>query len=316
MMKMKKLIINLVILLLVNSHSCKKTEIKELEGSIKAANELKEKILIIDVDEKTHKYMGKDNKFRKGLIELADKIKIYNPSIIFYNISFIKNLGGEAAFAKEINRGEPIISRFDINNDKKEKNFTSEIKETLPDIVKGYTKGDYDHSFTFTGINFPSIEIVKRSRALCSYVVFSYEENENDIVTPFNQYGNFLFESCPVTIANKLLSPIGLLILFNKREGKFFLHSLWDKSFGFVKFLGESDDSKPFRLHIKYKDFKKINGIEFLEKENMDIPKGFIFIVNVSDGKYKTSEGKDRLETEILASELYTLLDAVSKIRL
>ncbi|EMO64555.1 CHASE2 domain protein [Leptospira borgpetersenii serovar Pomona str. 200901868] len=185
----------------------------------------KEKIVLIDIDAESDKYMGERKKFRDNLIRLVNKIRSLRPSVIYLNNSFIDSKGGEEAFAAELNRNIATISAFELNDSGREVNFTKEIKDQIGKTIKGRFYGKIDN-YGFTGINFPSIEIIKKSKAICSSKYYINDSNEVEFVYSLNRYKNYEFENCPFTVANEYLISYGLKIALDKIEGKIALYSM------------------------------------------------------------------------------------------
>ncbi|WP_061250278.1 CHASE2 domain-containing protein [Leptospira alstonii] len=303
----------LLFVVLIFYSSCIEHAVPEVEDAIKRASDMKENIIIIDIDKVSFEQMGDDKKFRENLVLLTDKIKSYKPSVIFFNGSFIKKLDNERNFANELNRGFRTISTFKVNTEGAEVNFTDEVKRKIGPIVRGYSRGLYNGIFKFNGIIFPSIEIIKKSKALCSYVPYVDKEEVKQFIFPYNQYGDYLFENCSTVIANEFLIPYGLLIGYDEFEERFMLKSLWENDIGPIKYINKKNYFTPNRLEIKFKAFRKVSAVDFLNSSNIvNIGSGYIFIVNMSETAYKTALGERMLESEILASEVYTFLDSIS----
>lgn len=288
-----------------------------MDDQISAIVSSKEHIIIIDIDKESDEYIGYGKKFRKSSIRIAAKVRSYKPSVIYFNNSFLGEQGGEKNFAEELNKDFPTISAFEVNTSYAKINFSENVKYMIGSTIPIHI-GNVDNTEKFfTGVAFPDIEIIKKSKAICSYVLSPNENEEIAFINPYNQYSEYLFENCPLTIANVFLSKYNLNIKYIRSSevgGHFFLFSDKSNHNSPLMHLNDINVSGHHRLPIKFKSFRKIGAKLFLESNDIRIAPGYIFIINTSSVLFKTANGQIVSGSEILASELYTLLDSVSNL--
>ncbi|TGK34699.1 hypothetical protein EHQ13_01025 [Leptospira gomenensis] len=283
-----------------------------IDPKLEEISNQKEKIVLVDIDAESDEYMGERKKFRDSLIKMVDKIKKLRPSVIYLNNSFINSSGGEKEFATELNRNMATISAFELNDSGEEINFTEDIKNQIGKTIKGRFYGRADN-YGFTGINFPSIEIVKKSKAICSSKYYINDSNEVEFVYSLNRYKNYEFENCPFTVVNEYLISYGLKIALDKIEGKVALYSINNGKIKKIKNLNQIFEKKYNAIPIKFKTFRKFTGKEILEKEEIKIDLGYIYIINTLDIPVKVKYNRMISNSEVFGSMVYTLLDSITR---
>ncbi len=282
----------------------------KLELSLREISERKDRIFIIDIDDESDLYMGKRKKFRDSLIKMVDKIKKLQPSVIYLNNSFINSSGGEKEFAEKLNHTIATISTFELNSDDQEINFTEKVWNSIGTIIKGRYNKFHNQYYRFSGVNFPSFEIIRRSKAICASRSYTNKKGEIEIIYPFHEYGQYLFENCPVTIANEFIGSYKMKIDYDEIEGRFALYSTKDQRL--IKYLNHEMQGGYEVVPIEFKTFRRFSGKAFLENE-IQIDPGYIFIINTLDKSFKVPLNREISNSEVLASMVYTLLDLVSK---
>lgn len=283
----------------------------ELNNAFSSVNNMKDKILIVNIADDSVFYAGGDNAFRNNLIRLVDKLKKNNPSVIFLNMSFLKKTTEEKFFVETLNKDLQTISTFIIDTSGIELNLTSSMRHWIGGSIPAQKKGSYEDAYTFTGVKFPSIEMIKGSKKICSYKFFLNNDNVIEYIHPFNQYQEYLFESCALTISNEILNNYGLNIKYNKQSDLFVLDSQWANYFGFVRYL-EPDGHFRGWLPIEFNKFKELDASTILS-DNFSVDEGSVLIINVNHEIFLTESGRKLNVSQILASEVYTILDRSSR---
>ncbi len=293
---------------------CKKNSNLEDNQFFEEISVRKQNIFIIDIGDDDYSYMGGRLRFRENLIKMVDRIKKLKPSVIYINNSFlIFDKRDEKLFSEKLNRGLATISTFDLNGSEKEENFTDEVKGQIGKIIKGKFN-DYDGEYYgFNGISFPPIEIINKSKAICSSKYYLNEKNQVEFIYPYNRYENYLFENCPFTVVNEFLNLYQLKVALDENEGRIALYMRKNGRMKKIKYLKNETKNEHNVMTIKFSKFRKLSGKEFLENDGIRVDPGYIFIVNPLDISFKVSGDKSAPNSEVFASMVYTLLDLVSQ---
>ncbi|EQA37235.1 hypothetical protein LEP1GSC047_3753 [Leptospira inadai serovar Lyme str. 10] len=287
-----------------------KNSFSDIEERLKLIELQKENISIIEIENNRDFKKGDS---RKNLVILSEKIKRYKPSVIFFNMAFVLKMGNEAEFAKELNREIRTISLIDLNSSDRELGLSPEAERWIGKAIKGTINDSYFvHSWDFTGISIPPVDMILRSKYLCSYISYLNLDNIKETLYPYNRYGKYLFENCSITIANELIADTGFRIQFDLSNFKFGLYSSWIDYFGLVRYFATRGDEEG-GIPIRYKDFKTYSFSDFIRTNDKSINPGGVIIVNGENRLLKTPGNQDRSEGSIIASEVYTLLYEASR---
>lgn len=291
---------------------CNSPNSSQVEEKLKSISAYKQRIVIIDIDQNSDQYFGKGIKFRENIIHLTNRIRKSKPSVIFFNNEFTSQFDMGEDFAKKLNQDIPTISAFQLNLSGQASNFTKEARQLIGLKIAGEYAANYEEPFKFTGMILPSIEMIRQSKMICSYVLSSNAERFVEYINPINQFDEILFENCPLTIANAILAHYQLQIIFDWRKtNHFFVSLINDKTYTRIKRITDARFCNSGSLPIQFRKFRTISAKDFME-EDIAIPIDSILIINTMNNFFKSPSGMTVSASEVLASELYTLLDLVS----
>ncbi|TGK32404.1 hypothetical protein EHQ12_19085, partial [Leptospira gomenensis] len=80
-----------------------------------------------------------------------------------------------------------------------------------------------------------------------------------------------------------------------------------------IKNLNQIFEKKYNAIPIKFKTFRKFTGKEILEKEEIKIDLGYIYIINTLDIPVKVKYNRMISNSEVFGSMVYTLLDSITR---
>lgn len=273
----------------------------------------KNSIILIDMSSDDFEKMDPE-KFRMAILKVTAKIQNFHPALIHLNNAFSGGMKGDKEFAEDLNSDFPTISAFELSEEEVEKNVPRDLKlRILRGNIPGTDIFRSNQIFQYKGIKFPYYEMVNSSRALCSYIMEANEKDEIELIHYYNRYKDHLFTNCPVVLANEVLKEYKLQITYDHFEGRFILFSYMSDQPGPIKYIDENSFLEDHKLPIEFKEFPEYDGMKFLDSDDLKIPAGSIFIINTTNQKFKTTAHKELTGTQILASEVYTLLDSISK---
>lgn len=302
-----KYLITLIILILF----CFEKKDNSLEDRLKEVSRRKSKIISIVLDSKTEQRLLKENYFRGTMFRLSDRIKKYKPLLIYFDQITLEKSPLIDNDETKFNRDLPIISPFLFHSNNNMK-ISDEIKSLIGSKIKGQPVPKGFEFSPLTGVQFPYIEFIQKSKAICVYG--SSISAGGDYGSSFYfQYEDYIFENCPITIANEFLSKYNLKLEFDWSTET---PALYEIENGKSKLIKHIVSPEVFGVHyeipFQFREFRSIDLNDFLEKD-FDIEPGMIFIVSNSINEFQAANGEKKYPYQILPSEVYNLLDLVSQ---
>jgi hypothetical protein len=271
----------------------------------------KNKIISIVLDMKGEKKLVKENIFRGTMLRLSEKIKEYKPALIYLDQTTLEKSPFLDDYEKKFNRDLPVISTFTFQT-KRNDRISEEMKTLIGPKIKGQSVPKGFEFSPLTGIEFPYIEFIQKSKAICVSGIPDKPKGDYGFSFYF-QYENYIFENCPITIANEFLSKYNLKLEFDWSSET---PALYEVENGKLKLIKHIVSPEVFGVHyeipFQFREFRTIDLNEFLEKD-FEIEPGMIFIVSNSINEFQAANGEKKYPYQILPSEVYNLLDIVSQ---
>lgn len=293
-------------LFIVTLQSCLENKDKNLRDVILDLENKKKNIIIIINKRKSNEHQDKID-FRRNLIKITNKINQFEPNQIIFDYFFREELEGNKSFVKHINENSRSVSFFNVNDTKRiENNDQLMFKKYSTKLNENQRIFSSDEFYEYSGAIFPNKEVIKTSKSIC---VGNIESNFNDELVGiliYIQLNDHLFSSCPISIVNNVIEKYKLKIGFDfEKSTPSIIETNFNKTINILPY--EMENSKKY-ININFFKFNHIESKEFLEKE-IKINKDSIFIISDNTRLFKVKNGEFLSYTDILVSEIITLIN-------
>jgi hypothetical protein len=273
------------------------------------------KLIVIDM---TDDYFASIGGFppenRNAYLPLLNKIKIYNPEIIYLDMIFSrKSKISEENFARQLNKGKRVIIPLRLDSD-----YQGENQKISPDLfsrkIKGYPAkfNPFPLDFLETRLELPEEEIIRQSESVAN-IFYPIFPDQNFTYMGFYQYhSGFLYENANIVILNSYLRKFGLqlkisgnyksLILINNKTGTI-LSTL----------LRRNRLKEPFVMPNTFEYNETIPALSILS-EKKKLAAGSVVLIGSSSihaNKLKTPVG-DMASILVTANEINTLWKSIA----
>ncbi|XDD53004.1 hypothetical protein AB3N62_10970 [Leptospira sp. WS4.C2] len=301
-----------IILLFCISFSCSEIT-HEQQGKLKKVAAQKENITVIEMQYFVKKSQQDYENFRKNVIQIKNSISLYNPAVVFFQLNFKKDFGEGQKFARVLNEPTPTISILLLATERHSENLEDYMDENFPHTIKWKIKNEVSAEyFKYNGLQFPFPDIIKNSKAICACMFYENLKGEIVGIYPYHEYKNFLFEDCSTTITNEFLSQYDFKIEYDEKNEKYALYSSTATEHKLLKYINVTERKMDNFTPMINKQFKTFNESDLLENK-LRIEPGGIFIVNSNIKIFRTSDKKSFTGGQVMAAQVYTLLDSLSK---
>ncbi|MCC5813480.1 MAG: hypothetical protein JJT78_01880 [Leptospira sp.] len=284
----------------------------KLKENIDKASLLSKQIVIVDmVSEKFNKLDSAG--FRREVLGAVKKIKKYDPSIIYIDNAFIGGVNSEE-FSKELNLKNGVVSHFVLTENEQGNGHEARLKSFIhKKKISGVPLQYKDDFFTYNGVVLPNNSFIELSRKICFSSFKLNKEKQVTFIHPYHRFDKYLLLNCPVVIANEILEEYKLEVSYDPDQRRFLLFSYVPEQMGAIKYIDDKDFLGNSNLKINFKKFQNHKLESFLDSEGLDISPGSLFILVTDDQYFETNIGEKVLGGEIMASQVYTILQAIQK---